>query len=136
MIRELQPRTTVFLSAVSWYAVIAPEEHFDEPGDHAGELETSVMMHVRPDWVHPLEDAGAGEARVFRIRALREGWAWAPRDWSQVTDDTGVGDPRASTPDKGRGYFEAVTRKIGGFLAEMAAADVSDLYALPGEVEP
>ena len=136
MIRELQPRTTVFLSAVSWYAVIAPEEHFDEPGDHAGELETSVMMHLRPDWVHPLEDAGSGEARVFRIRALREGWAWAPRDWSQVTDDTGVGDPRASTPDKGRGYFEAVTRKIGGFLAEMAAADVSDLYALPGEVEP
>jgi creatinine amidohydrolase len=136
MIRELQARTTVFLSAVSWYSVIQPDEHFDEPGDHAGELETSVMMHLRPDWVHPLEDAGTGEARVFRIRALREGWAWAPRDWSQVTDDTGVGDPRASTPDKGRGYFEAVTREIGGFLAELAAADVSDLYVLPGEVEP
>jgi creatinine amidohydrolase len=67
---------------------------------------------------------------------LREGWAWAPRDWSQVTDDTGVGNPRASTPDKGRGYVEAVTREIGGFLTEMAAADVSDLYALPKEVEP
>jgi creatinine amidohydrolase len=136
MIRELQARTTVFLSVVSWYSVIPPDEHFDEPGDHAGELETSVMMHLRPDWVHPLEDAGAGEARVFRIRALREGWAWAPRDWSQVTDDTGVGDPRASTPNKGLQYLEAVTREIGGFLSEMAAADVSDLYALPGEVEP
>jgi creatinine amidohydrolase len=67
---------------------------------------------------------------------LREGWAWAPRDWSQVTDDTGVGNPRGSTPDKGRRYFEAVTREIGEFLAEMAAADVSDLYGRPTEVEP
>lgn len=128
MIRELQPRTSVFLSAVSWYGVVPADAFFDEPGDHAGELETSVMLHLRPELVHPLSDAGPGRARAFKLRGLREGWAWAPRDWSRVTDDTGVGDPRAATREKGKRYFEAVAEAIAGFLVELAAADPADLY--------
>jgi creatinine amidohydrolase len=45
-----------------------------------------------------------------------------------VTDDTGVGNPAAATADKGRTYVEAVSEKIGGFLAELAQADVAKMY--------
>ena len=44
-------------------------------------------------------------------------------------DDTGVGDPSASTAAKGEKFFGAVTERIGGFLAELAAADPKELYA-------
>ncbi|HEX7024554.1 MAG TPA: creatininase family protein [Gemmatimonadales bacterium] len=128
MIRELQPATRVFLCAVNWYTCVDPRPFFDEPGDHAGELETSMMLHLAPALVRPLDEAGAGRARRFRVSGLREGWAWAPRAWSRVTDDTGVGNPARATPDKGARYFEAVTTKLGAFLAELAAANLEDLY--------
>ena len=93
-------------------------DHFDEPGDHAGEMETSIMMSLKPDLLRPLSEAGPGTARKFRIAALREGWAWAPRQWTEVTDDTGTGNPKASTVAKGEKFMRAVTEKIGGFLVE------------------
>ena len=128
MIRELQPHTPIFLCTVNWYQAVDPAEHFEKAGDHGGELETSVMMHLEPDLVRPLAQAGSGEARRFRIAALREGWAWAPRHWPSVTADTGVGDPSKSTADKGARYVGEVTRKIGDFLVELAAADLDELY--------
>lgn len=128
MIRELQPRHDVFVCALNWYQVVEPASFFDEPGDHAGELETSLMMHVAPELVLPLSQAGDGAERRFRIGGLREGWVWAPRQWTQITDDTGVGNPTAATPEEGRRYLDAVAQKIGGFLVDLAAADPRDLY--------
>ena len=48
MIRELQARTSVFLTTLNWYKVGDPRSIFADHGDHAGELETSVMLHVAP----------------------------------------------------------------------------------------
>ena len=127
-IRELQPKTAVFLSAVDWYRVVDPRDHFDEPGDHAGELETSVMLHVAPGLVAPLAEAGDGRERRFSIPALREGWAWAPRHWVQATADTGIGDPRAATAEKGSRYADLVARRIASYLVELASADPGALY--------
>jgi len=128
MIRELQPNTDVFLCAINWYTVVDPRDYFEDLGDHAGEIETSVMLALAPELVLPLTEAGPGTERRPKIRALRERWAWAPRPWTQVSDDTGIGDPRAATAEKGREYVDAVTAKISDFLVELAAADVNDLY--------
>jgi creatinine amidohydrolase len=128
IIRELQPNTDVFLCAVNWYTVVDPRDRFEDLGDHAGEIETSVMLALAPELVLPLSEAGPGTERRPKIRALRERWAWAPRPWTQVSDDTGIGNPKAATAEKGRWYVEEVTRKIGDFLVELAEADVEDLY--------
>ena len=128
MLRELQPRVGLFLCAVDWYACVDPRPFFDQPGDHAGELETSVMQHVAPSLVRPLADAGPGATRRWRLRAVREGWAWAPRRWTQVTADTGVGDPRAATPEKGAAFLDAVAERIAGLLVELQGLDPADLY--------
>src|SRR5262245_38411100 len=128
IVREVQARTPVFLSVVNWYKIIDPATYFADLGDHAGELETSVMQHLVPSFVRPLADAGRGHARAFRVRALREGWAWAPRDWPQVTEDTGVGDPRQATPEKGAAYADAVVTKMADYFVELAKADVKKLY--------
>lgn len=128
MIRELQAASTIFMSTVSWFRIPDTQEMFDDPGDHAGEAETSLMMHLHPDLVRPLSEAGPGVARAWKLEAIGEGWAWAPRVWSRVTDDTGVGDPRSATPEKGREHFERVCAKIAGYLTELATADLDDLY--------
>lgn len=128
MIRELQPQVRLFLCTLNWYQVVAAQQYFDEPGDHAGELETSIMMHIAPSLVLPLAQAGPGTEHRFSITAFREGWAWAPRQWRAITDDTGVGDPRAASADKGARYFAAVAGRIAAFLVELAHADPENLY--------
>ncbi len=129
IIRELHARSRVFVSTLNWWQVADARAHFTDLGDHAGELETSVMLHVAPGLVRPLGEAGDGAAKAWRLAALREGWAWAPRQWTKVTADTGIGDPRAATAEKGRAFADAVCERIAGYLCELAAADLDDLYA-------
>jgi creatinine amidohydrolase len=128
MIRELQPRVNLFICTINWWTCVSARDYFDEPGDHAGEMETSVMMALEPKLLLPLSEAGAGKARQFRIAGLREGWAWAPRQWSKVSEDTGTGNPAKSTAAKGEKFLHAVTERIGGFLVDLAKADSNEMY--------
>ena len=128
LVRELAPRTRLFVCVVNWWQVAPAAEYFDEPGDHAGELETSALLHAAPALVRPLGEAGPGRERRPAVRALRERWAWAPRPWTQITTDTGVGDPRASTADKGARFVGAACAAIADFLVELEAADPGALY--------
>jgi creatinine amidohydrolase len=128
MVRELQPQFDLFLCTVDWFKILDAALFFDEPGDHAGELETSIMLHFAPELVRPLEEAGDGHERKSRIEAIRHGWAWAPRQWQQISDDTGVGDPKASTARKGEAFAKAVTERIGKFLIDLAGADTDKMY--------
>ncbi len=128
MVRELQPHASLFICCTNWWTVLNGREYSVDPGDHAGELESSVMMHLRPDLVLPLDRAGSGRARRFRMEWLRDGTAWAPRDWARVSNDTGVGDPREADPEKGANFFHDVCEKLADFLVDLSAADVDDLY--------
>jgi creatinine amidohydrolase len=117
MLRELQGATEVFIALVNWWTCLDTKPYFDQPGDHGGELETSLMMYLQPDLVH-LRHAGDGRTNAFTVRALREGWAWTPREWRRATVDTGSGDPRSASAEKGARYFRAVTEHIGQFHQE------------------
>lgn len=128
IIRELEPEAGMVLCQVNWYQVEPRGGHFSAPGDHADELETSVMLHLAPELVQPLDGAGRGRTRKSRLRAVREGWAWMPRPWSHVTEDTGSGDPALATEAKGAGFVEVTTRRLGEFLAELSAADPALLW--------
>jgi len=128
IIRELQPGTDVFLCTINWWNCVDPEPFFDLPGDHAGELETSVTMHLAPELVLPLSEAGDGAERKAKVAGLRDGWAWAPRPWTRISADTGVGDPRAATAAKGAAFFRAVTERVGGFLVELARTPPEEMY--------
>ena len=128
MIRELQPTVELLLCQLNWYSCIDPRPYFTESGDHAGELETSVMQHLVPELVRPLEQAGSGRAKRFAVQGFRDGWAWTPRHWIEVTEDTGVGNPAAASAEKGSRFFTAVTERIAGFLKELAESDPAALY--------
>jgi creatinine amidohydrolase len=130
MIRELGLKfPKMFLCSCNWYQAVDQKLFFENKDDHAGEMETSVIMHLAPDLVRPLTEAGDGAAKKFKITAIREGWAWSERKWLKVTKDTGVGDPRKATKEKGEKYFKAVTEKVAQLFQEVAETPNDDLYA-------
>ncbi|MBX2965112.1 MAG: creatininase family protein [Cyclobacteriaceae bacterium] len=129
MIRELGlVFPDMFITTCNWFQAIDQKQFFENKDDHAGEMETSLMLYLRPDLVLPLTEAGDGAAKKFRFTAIHEGWAWAERKWTQVTASTGVGDPRKASREKGEKYFKAVTEKVARFLTEVAKTKSGELY--------
>lgn len=129
MIRELGLKfPDMFLCSCDWVKSLDQKEFFENKDDHAGEMETSLILHLRPNLVRPLSEAGDGKAKKFAFKAIQEGWAWSERKWTQVTADTGVGDPRQATAQKGEKYFKAVTQKVATFFVEVATTPKSNFY--------
>ncbi|KPK83778.1 MAG: amidase [Bacteroides sp. SM23_62_1] len=129
MIRELNVQYPgMLLTTCNFWQALKLDEYFDEPGDHAGEMETSLLMYLAPDLVLPLNKAGKGHARKIKIKSFHEGWAWAERKWSKVTEDTGIGNPSKATAEKGKRYFDDLVKKIGDLMYELATTDPEDFY--------
>lgn len=118
----------MFLTLCNWFQVGDKSKIFEEPGDHADEMETSVMLYLYEDLIRPLNEAGDGSEKKSVIEGIREGWAWSERRWSQVTADTGVGNPKKATKEKGETYFNEVTEKVGSLMVELATVDTDRLY--------
>lgn len=108
------------LVVVDWYNVVPKRGFFEEKlDDHAGEQETSLMLHYHPELV-AMERAGDGRLTPVKIPSLEEKVGWTPRHWDEVSGDTGVGNPKKATAEKGKRYAEAVVKKIAQLLVELA----------------
>ena len=121
MIRDLAVKMPdFFILAADWFGIVPKDDYFEqEIDDHAGEQETSVLMHFFPELVK-LEKAGKGTPKPWKMQSLNDKTAWAPRNWQQATDDTGIGNPEKSTAEKGKRYAEEVTRRLASLLIELA----------------
>lgn len=129
LVRELGLKfPKMFISFCFFPQLFDKYSYFEEEGDHADEMETSLMLHLRPDLVLPKENWGDGASKKYKIKAFSEGWAWAERKWSEISEDTGVGNPHKATKEKGELFFKDVTEKIGSFIEELCKADLNDLY--------
>lgn len=129
MIRELNllyPK--IFICLINWYSLSEVKKYFDEPGDHAGEMETSMMLKIVPELVLLLSEVGDGAEKKFKLKGLREKLAWTQRDWKKATLDTGVGNPKLASADKGEKFLFELKKRIGEFLIELDSADLKDLY--------
>lgn len=124
MIRDLAVDYPDFLIAgADWFRIIPQKGFFEENDDHAGEMETSVLMYYRPDLID-LSTAGDGKYTPFNIESLREGVAWIPRDWSKVSADTGIGNPHKSSAEKGEKYAISVTDKLSDLFVELTTLPI------------
>jgi creatinine amidohydrolase len=129
MLRELGVKyPKMMLISCNWFQSLDKSKYFENQGDHADEMETSLMLYLAPELVLPVDQAGSGEDKKFRVKALRESWAWMERKWTSVTDDTGVGNPYESNAEKGERYFRDVTNKLADLFFDLDAADPDDMY--------
>lgn len=130
ILRELGLRYPKMLLVLSnWFQHPIKKDYFEQVGDHADEMETSLIQYLQHDLVAPLHQAGLGREKKHRIQAFREGLLWTERKWSQVTEDTGIGNPKLATKEKGEAFFRAITEKIAEGIIELADLDQEDMYA-------
>ncbi len=120
--RDCQLASGVTILVVDFWR-LAPEvlaATFPDPGDHAGQLETSLLLHLRPAWME-MHRAGKGEAAATLADGIRQANAWTPRPWSRVQPDTGSGDPAGASAALGATYFEAAAAALARLVETLSA---------------
>ena len=129
ILRELGVKyPKMFLSTSNWFQSLDRKKYFDDPGDHADEMETSLMLYLKPDLVLAKEKWGSGKEKKHKIKAFSEGWVWTERKWSQISEDTGIGNPALATKEKGKKFFKVLSEKMANLFIEICNANIENLY--------
>jgi creatinine amidohydrolase len=129
LIRDVMLDHAIFIVQVNAFAVApAAREVLDvRDGDHADEFETSLMLHLLPELVTRLDSAGDGATAPSKLPAVTgTPGVWAPRDWRALSRDTGAGNPRRATAEKGKHLFEAIVQAVVPVLVQLSAANDGD----------
>lgn len=133
-LRELYGRTSAHLFLCNWYQMVADacREIFEQPDDHAGEMETSLGLACFEHLVarHPDGSlaADAGTKRRCQFEEIEQGWVTITRPWHLLTSHSGAGNPHAATAEKGRRLLELTTHRLATFLTRLSAAEITDRF--------
>ncbi len=122
---RLRAEQGMLVVTTHWEALARPEElaPAGAPAEdwHAGWIETSVMLHLRPDLV-VMDRAEAG--RLRHPEGLPPNgpapWAWMTSD---LSNNGVIGDPRLASPALGAQLVERAVAGLGALLDRMAAAE-------------
>lgn len=128
-VREMMGKSPVFIAVSDWWKVGADvyDEIFDVRDDHAGEMETSVILNMAPHLVD-LPHAADGATQKTRFEAINKGYVSISRQWNLLTESTGTADPRAATAEKGEQYLDIITQRLSKFLVELSTASIDDKF--------
>lgn len=123
LVRDIQSETGVLIVVVNFWELVPGlmEETFEIIGDHANEMETSLLLYLCPEWVN-MPAAGAGKRHPFDIPALNNPGVWTPRPWSACHPDTGSGDPSHATAEKGERFFTRLTTALADVIHDLSMA--------------
>ncbi|MES0881455.1 creatininase family protein [Roseibium sp. SCP14] len=134
--RELRVKHDMLVTATNWLRFgqpegLYPEEEFSY-GIHGGDIETSLMLHLRPDLVRmDLADDFVSEQQRFleEFRHLR-GHGKAQFGWkAQDLNPTGaLGNAALATAEKGRKSLDHAAKGFIELLEDVAAYDLDRLW--------
>ncbi|MEM7785118.1 MAG: creatininase family protein [Planctomycetota bacterium] len=133
-LREMAGKNEAHLFLCNWYQcfVDSYSEIFENPEDHAGEMETSFGLAYFPDKIARTEDghllADEGSVRPTKIEAINRGWVSITRPWHLLTTNSGSGNPHLATAKKGEQMMEIVVRRLGKFLVDLSKEPLSDHF--------
>ena len=129
VLRELHLQTKVYLFLCNWYKVADDRlgSIYQDAGDHAGELETSMGLAHFPGLVN-MEQAVPGTMALTRFKAVNKGWVQVTRPWHLLTTNSGAGDPRPATAIQGEALTEIVVERIAAFLGELSASPLNETF--------
>lgn len=134
LLRELYGQTEARLFLCNWYEMVRDvyAEIFENPDDHAGEMETSLALAYWPELVGRHEDgtliADEGATAKTRFQAVNEGWVSITRPWHLLTTNAGSGNPRAANAEKGHRLLEVIVGRLAPFLAELSEAEIDERF--------
>ena len=131
--RELRVRADMFVVKTSWSRFGHPDGMFSElerrHGIHGGEIETSLMLHFRPDLVDMAKAkdfvslAAETDAKFKHIAPTgTHAFAWIARD---LNESGVVGNAAAATAEKGRAVAEHQAKGFVELLKEVREVPLS-----------
>ena len=140
--RELRQRCGLLVYSASWFSLPLPQEvseRFSAEehrfGIHAGEMETSMMLHLAPQTVrmeHARHFHSTSQDRAARYSLLGNGksakLAWAMQDYHPAG---AVGNAAAATPENGRAVVRAAAAQLAVLLQELHQLPLSTLVDAP-----
>jgi creatinine amidohydrolase len=123
VVRDLQAEFGALIVVINFWQIVQYEHdpRCTHKGDHACEMETSLMLYLRPDLLD-MSKAGKGQRVPFAIEGLNQPGVWTPRPWSASHPDTGSGDPTYATAEKGKAYFEKVCAAVARVIVGLSSA--------------
>jgi creatinine amidohydrolase len=96
----------------------------DKPGyappGHAGEFETSVILHLRPD-LPPNASPSRTVAEIAALPGRVSGWRLERNDWWQAIDGY-TDSPADATAESGERFVENVVDALAGVMREFLAS--------------
>ena len=127
LLREMHETTPVKMFLCNWFRLCADVSPtiFTHADDHAGEMETSLGLAHFPHLV-TIDRADEGTKKPSRFEAVNRGWIEITRPWHLLTTNSGAGDPRQATAEKGRAVTKVVVDRVSGFIKELAAAEIDE----------
>jgi creatinine amidohydrolase len=136
---DLRMRLHMLAVVANYYALARPEEMFEADelryGIHGGAVETSMMLHLRPDAVRREQQRNFPSlaqrlAQDFTVLgpAGRVGFAWATQD---LNPEGALGDAGAADAARGRSLVELYARRFATLLQEIDRFDMALLKATP-----
>jgi creatinine amidohydrolase len=134
LLRDLHGRTPARLFLCNWFKVLDDVygSIFDQKDDHAGEMETSLILAWRPELVAKKRDgslaADPGAVNASRFEAVNKGWVSITRPWHLLTTNTGSGNPHGATAEKGRRAVELIVQRLAPFLKELSDAEIDERF--------
>ncbi|TWU32837.1 creatininase family protein [Novipirellula artificiosorum] len=135
LIRELMGQTSSHLFLCNWFRELTADvqpEIFDDPGDHAGEMETSLGLAYFGHLVRRNDDgslaADEGSVKPARLRAIQRGWVNLSRPWHLLTTNTGCGNPHPASAQKGEMLMQVMVDRLSSFLVELAASELDETF--------
>ena len=140
--RELRQRCGLLVYSASWFSLPLPDEvagRFSAEehrfGIHAGDIETSMMLHLAPQTVqmqHARNFRSTSQDRAARYAILGNGKSaklgWQMQDYHPAG---AVGNAAAATAQKGRTVVEAAAAQLAQLLQELHDLPLSTLVAAP-----
>ncbi len=140
--RELRNRCELIVYSCSWWnlplgdavnGLFSAHEH--RFGVHAGEIETSMMLALRPQHVDMSEARdfeSSSQVRAAGYPILGNGSSaklgWQMQDYNA---QGAAGNAAAATADKGRAVLDAAARQLALLLQEFSALPLSTLVDRP-----
>jgi creatinine amidohydrolase len=132
--RDLRARLGMLVYSVNWFNLPLVDEQGESVSDlfsaqehrfgiHAGEIETSMMLALKPEQVDMAQAQdfhSSSQDRAEKFGILGDGrsakLAWQMQDYNP---QGAVGNAAAATADKGRALLNAAGRSLAQLLAEM-----------------
>ena len=75
-----------------------------------------------------MENAGDGAVLPSRFEAIQKGWISITRPFHLMSKDTGIGDPRKASAQKGHKLMAILEERLGEFLYELAMSPIDDRF--------